>query len=43
MIEGVRFVAGTTVTGDGDISVILDVTNLVGFALEGWRGKGAAA
>ena len=31
-LGGVRFIAGTTVNGDGGISVILDVANLIGFA-----------
>ncbi|MFP5220918.1 MAG: chemotaxis protein CheA [Acidobacteriota bacterium] len=31
-LGGVRFIAGTTVNGDGGISVILDVANLISFA-----------
>jgi two-component system chemotaxis sensor kinase CheA len=31
-LGGVRFIAGTTVNGDGGVSVILDVPNLIGFA-----------
>ncbi|MFZ5428474.1 MAG: chemotaxis protein CheA [Thermodesulfobacteriota bacterium] len=32
VLGGVKFIAGTTVNGDGGVSVILDVPNLVGFA-----------
>jgi len=35
VFQGVRFVAGTTVSGDGGVAVILDVPNLVAYAQSG--------
>ncbi len=40
VLGGVKFIAGTTVNGDGGVSVILDVPNLVGFAQD--QSKGVA-
>jgi two-component system, chemotaxis family, sensor kinase CheA len=37
MVSDARFLAGTTVNGDGGVSVILDVPNLVNFVLDGQR------
>ena len=41
-LAGVRFIAGTTVNGDGGISVILDVANLIGFAFARHKERTAA-
>jgi len=41
-LGGVRFIAGTTVNGDGGISVILDVANLIGFAFTRHKERTAA-
>lgn len=41
-LGGVRFIAGTTVNGDGGISVILDVPNLIGFAFTRHKEQTAA-
>lgn len=43
VFSGLRFIAGTTVTGDGGVSVILDVPNLVSYAFEKQRMAEAAA
>ncbi|WP_027192665.1 chemotaxis protein CheA [Fundidesulfovibrio putealis] len=41
-LGGVRFIAGTTVNGDGGVSVILDVPNLIGFAFTRHKQQTAA-
>ncbi len=43
VFSGLRFIAGTTVTGDGGVSVILDVPNLVHFAFDKQRKAEAAS
>jgi two-component system chemotaxis sensor kinase CheA len=42
VLGGVKFISGTAVNGDGGVSVILDVANLVGFATSWARREGRA-